>query len=69
MRGASVKAVQEHLSPTMISMTQKYSHLGKDFQKEEIQRLNGSCGESNKKSVRNELLTRNYREVPANATA
>jgi integrase len=44
MRGASMKAVQEHLGHTTIAMTQRYSHLSRDFQKEEVNRLNGLCG-------------------------
>ena len=49
MRGASMKAVQEHLGHTTIAMTQRYSHLSRDFQKEEVNRLNGLCGENGKK--------------------
>jgi integrase len=49
MRGASVKAVQEHLGHTSIAMTQRYSHLSRDFQREEVNRLNGLCGECGKK--------------------
>ena len=39
---------------TTIAMTQRYSHLSRDFQKEEVNRLNGLCGENGKKLVRNE---------------
>ncbi|MGA2463338.1 MAG: site-specific integrase [Thermodesulfobacteriota bacterium] len=69
MRGASMKAVQEHLGHTTIAMTQRYSHLSRDFQKEEVNRLNGLCGESGKKLVRNEDLVRNEAEGTINATA
>ncbi len=69
MRGASMKAVQEHLGHTTIAMTQRYSHLSKDFQREEINRLNGLCGENGKKMVRNEDLVRNEAEGIINATA
>jgi integrase len=69
MRGASMKAVQEHLGHTTIAMTQRYSHLSKDFQKEEVNRLNGLCGENGKKLVRNEDLVRNEAEVKTLATA
>jgi integrase len=69
MRGASMKAVQEHLGHTTIAMTQRYSHLSRDFQKEEVNRLNGLCGENGKKLVRNEDLVRNEAEGTTNATA
>ena len=69
MRGASMKAVQEHLGHTTIAMTQRYSHLSRDFQKEEVNRLNGLCGESGKKMVRNEDLVRNEDHLTTNATA
>jgi site-specific recombinase XerD len=44
MAGASLKAVQEHLGHTtltMTTMTQKYAHLSPEFQKAEVDRLNG----------------------------
>jgi integrase len=69
MRGASMKAVKEHLGHTTIAMTERYSHLSKDFQREEVNRLNGLCGESGKKLVRNEDLVRNEVEVKTIATA
>ena len=69
MRGASMKAVQEHLGHTTIAMTQRYSHLSRDFQKEEVNRLNGLCGENGKKLVRNEDVVKNETEGTINATA
>ena len=69
MRGASMKAVQEHLGHTTIAMTQRYSHLSRDFQKEEVNRLNGLCGETGKKLVRNEDFVRNGADDTVNATA
>ena len=59
MRGASLKTVQEHLGHTHITMTQRYSHLTKDFQREQVNLLNGLCGEkeSSKKLVRNDQIT------------
>jgi integrase len=69
MRGASLKAVQEHLGHTSIAMTQRYSHLSGDFQKEQVNLLNGVCGQGSKKIVRNEVLVRNEEELPTNATA
>jgi len=69
MRGASLKAVQEHLGHTSIAMTQRYSHLSGDFQREQVNLLNGLCGENGKKLVRSEDLPRKDQEVPAYATA
>jgi integrase len=69
MRGASLKAVQEHLGHTSINMTQRYSHLSGDFQREQVNLLNGLCGENGKRLVRNEVLVRNEAEGTINATA
>ena len=69
MRGASMKTVQEHLGHTTMAMTQRYSHLSGDFQKEEVNRLNGLSGENGKKLVRNEDLVRNEGQPTTNATA
>jgi site-specific recombinase XerD len=41
MAGASLKAVQEHLGHTTLMITQKYAHLRPEFQKAEVDRLNG----------------------------
>ena len=41
MRGASLKSVLEHLGQASLSMTQKYAHLSLEFQKQEVDRLNG----------------------------
>ena len=35
--------VQEHLGHTSLAMTQRYSHLSRSFQRDEIRRLNGLC--------------------------
>ena len=78
MRGASLKTVQEHLGHTTLAMTQRYSHLSRDFQREEIQRLNGLCDvvaknevqkEDSKKLVRNDRLPTMEPQPNANATA
>jgi len=41
MRGASLKAVQEHLGHTSLAMTQRYAHLSPEFQRSEVERLSG----------------------------
>ena len=72
MRGASMKAVQEHLGHTTLTMTQKYSHLSPDFQRSEVERLNGLCDEEiegSKKLVRSEELTKNDEHPEPYATA
>ena len=51
-----MKAVQEHLGHTKITMTQRYAHLSKEYQAEEVNRLNGLCGEDSKKLVRSEQI-------------
>ena len=39
--GASLKAVEEHLVHTTLTMTPKYAHLSPEFQKAEEEKLNG----------------------------
>jgi integrase len=41
MKGASMKAVQEHLGHSNLAMTERYSHLSPDYLKAEVERLNG----------------------------
>ena len=49
-----MKAVQEHLGHCNLAMTERYSHLSPEFQKAEVERLNGLCdGKPN-----NEVLMR-----------
>jgi len=69
MRGASLKAAQQHLGHTSIAMTQRYSHLSQDFQKEQVNLLNGLCGKNGKKLVRNEVFERGRVEGEVNATS
>ena len=54
MKGASMKAVQEHLGHSNLSMTERYSHLSPAFQKSEVERLNGVFTER----LNNEILMR-----------
>ena len=50
-------------------MTQRYSHLSREFQKEEVNRLNGLCGEDGKKLVRNGKILEIKDETNINANA
>jgi integrase len=71
MRGASIKAVQEHLGHTSLAMTQKYAHLSPEFQRSEVEKLSGLFTRgvvSSKKLVRNEGVDFGYqKEDYANA--
>ena len=72
MRGASPKAVQKHLNHPLVAMTERYTHLSLDFQKLEVERLNGLCDEGiegSKKLVRSEKLVRNEKKSEIYATA
>jgi hypothetical protein len=53
-------------------MTQKYSHLSPDFQRSEVEGLNGLCDEgieSSKKLVRSEELAKNVESPESYTTA
>jgi len=41
MRGASLKSVQKQLGHTTLKMTERYAHISDQFQREEVNRLNG----------------------------
>ncbi|MDP3040195.1 MAG: tyrosine-type recombinase/integrase [Deltaproteobacteria bacterium] len=41
MRGASLKSVQQQLGHTTLKMTERYAHLSDQFQRDEVNRLNG----------------------------
>jgi len=69
MKGASLKAVQEHLGHSCIAMTERYSHLSENFQREQINLLNGLCGENGKKLVRNEDFQGKEAQPTITATA
>jgi hypothetical protein len=51
MRGGSLKALKEILGHKDIKMTMRYSHLSKEFAREEIQILNGLTSAKNKKAA------------------
>ena len=63
------RTVQEHLGHTTLAMTQRYSHLSRDFRRQEIQCLNGLCDESSKKLVRNDQMTNVEVQPNVHATA
>jgi integrase len=57
MRGASLKSVQERLGHTTLKMTERYAHLNDQFQRAEVNRLNGLLPfplAGSKKLVRND---------------
>ena len=57
MRGASLKSVQQQLGHTTLKMTERYAHISDQFQREEVNRLNGLLPfplAGSKKLVRNE---------------
>ena len=66
MSGATLQTVQKQLGHTNITMTQRYSHLTSDFERQQVNLMNGSCADiknSSKKLVRNEA------QATINATA
>ena len=65
------RMVQEHLNHSSPTMTNRYAHLSDKFQREQVEFLNGLCGEgkSSKKLVRNEEIIKNEREASTNATS
>lgn len=72
MRGATLQTVQMQLGHTNITMTQRYSHLTSDFERQQVNLMNGLCGEANsgsKKLVRSEEIQQNRQETYVNATA
>jgi integrase len=72
MSGATLLTVQKQLGHTNIAMTQRYSHLASDFERQQVNLMNGLCGEikaGSKKLVRNEEILQNRQEPYINATA
>jgi hypothetical protein len=41
MRGATLKRVQQQLGHSTLKMTEEYAHISDQFQREEVNRLNG----------------------------
>ena len=54
MRGGSIKGLQKILGYKDIHMTMRYSHLSKEYAREEIQIMNGLTGTWNKNVTQNE---------------
>lgn len=52
MRGASMRSVQEHLGHAKGATTERYAHLSEEYQKNQVQFLNGLIATSEKR-VRN----------------
>lgn len=52
MRGASMKSVQEHLGHTTLKMSERYANISEEYQRKQIQCLNGLIATS-EKTVRN----------------
>jgi integrase len=71
MRGASMKAVQEHLGHASPVMTNRYVHVSEEFQREQIALLNGLCNEGNsgQKTDRNDDLIENEQRAELKASA
>jgi hypothetical protein len=65
------RMVQEHLNHSSPTMTNRYAHLSDKFQREQVEFLNGLCGEekSSKKLVRNEEMVKDEHEASTNATS
>jgi integrase len=51
MRGGSLKALQEILGHTSLTMTMKYAHLAQEHKRAEINLLNGLTGQGTKKPM------------------
>jgi len=72
MSGATSQTVRKQLGHTNITMTQRYSHLTSDFERQQVNLMNGLYGRvdnSSNKLVRNEELPRIDQEVPTYASA
>ena len=72
MRGASLKSVQQQLGHTTLKMTERYAHLSDQFQRDEVNRLNGLFPfplAGSKKLVRNEENADVHVNTDAIATA
>lgn len=66
MRGASLKTVQEHLGHSSITTTQRYTQLSEEYQRKQIQCLNGLV--TGEKLVRSEVREKRP-EIPESARA
>ncbi len=55
MRGGSIKGLQQILGHADIKMTMRYSHLSKEFQKDEIKILEGLTGQAGKQNAQKKI--------------
>ncbi len=69
MRGALANFIQDHLDHSNAAMTAKYTHVREAFQREQINLLNGICGEIGKKLVRNDQISQIEAQPSVSATA
>jgi integrase len=72
MRGASLVAIQKHLNHKDFKMTQHYAHLAEQFQKDQVNKLDGLFDEilnSSKKLVRSDQIEGVGGQPNVNATA
>jgi len=72
MRGAPLVSVQKHLNHKDFKMTQRYAHLAEQFQKEQVNKLDGlfdGMENSSKKLVRNDQIEGVGGQPNVNATA
>jgi integrase len=71
MRGAPLVAVQKHLNHKDFKMTQRYAHLAEQFQKEQVNKLDGLFDgiENSKKLVKSDKIEGFDGQPNVNATA
>ncbi len=69
MRGVSIQAGQKHLGHSSPAMTEKYTHLSEQFQRNEIQKMNGLIEiKRYKNGEKSEIRSLGY-EIQEEATA
>lgn len=71
-RGATLEAVQKHLNHSDIKMTQRYAHIVEDYQRKQVEKLDGIFDvseKSGKKLVRNDQIEGGIPETNVNPTA
>jgi hypothetical protein len=71
-RSIALAAVQKHLNHKDFKMTQRYAHLAEEFQRDQVNKLNGlfdGIESSSKKLVRNDQIEGVEVKPNINATA